>query len=258
MHALVLLGGVADPKWPLRGVAFAEGAVRGDGDLPRRLSPFDEAALETALQLRDADPAVQVSALLVGEAQAEPIVRHAASYRMHRAAWVASPDVERWDAGRLAARICHALATIEPAPDLLLLGREFGDADDGVLPPMLAEALGRPFASQLQALQWRDGLLRARRGRGQFDEWLRLPLPAVVSVTNDKSNRLRHPLMKNVAAAKRMAFSPIAVEQEPTGASLVAAGFLVQDSPRRQAGACRRMQAASELAAYLRPFRVEV
>ena len=70
MNIAVLLAGIVDPKWPLQGLHLgAGGVVAGDDKLPGKLSPFDEAALETALKLRDADPDVNICAFLLGGPQ---------------------------------------------------------------------------------------------------------------------------------------------------------------------------------------------
>lgn len=266
MNIVVLLAGIADTKWPLRGVELAAaGVVAGDEKLPRKLSPFDEAALETALQLRDAaaDPSqLKISAVLAGTAQAEAIVRHIASFRLHRATWIDAPATHRWDAQALAGRLVQALAALDAKPDLVLAGREFGDCDDGALPPQLAEALGWRFVALAQQVLLEDGKLKLRRTRGSADEWLRLPAPLVASVTNDKSNRLRHPLMKNVMAAKRESFAALALPDPAAAPRVSPRAFRLQEAPRRQGAACRMIDGTAErkvaeLAAYLRQWKVE-
>ncbi|MNG17545.1 hypothetical protein D3C84_1015390 [compost metagenome] len=47
------------------------------------------------------------------------------------------------------------------------------------------------------------------RERGTCEEWLRVDQPLLASVTNDRRNKLRHPLMKNVMQAKRMTFPQV-------------------------------------------------
>jgi electron transfer flavoprotein beta subunit len=54
--------------------------------------------------------------------------------------------------------------------------------------------------------QWQDAQLWLMRESGTCEEWLQVDQPLLASVTNDRRNKLRHPLMKNVMQAKRMTF----------------------------------------------------
>ncbi|MEJ1978727.1 MAG: hypothetical protein WDN49_24035 [Acetobacteraceae bacterium] len=115
-----------------------------------------------------------------------------------------------------------------PAPDLVLMGREFGDCDNGALPPYLAEAGGWRFVGQVQQVRAEDGVLVMRRTRGSDEEAIRLAPPLFVSVVNDRGNRLRHPLMKNVILARRETWPVLdgvtgAAEKGPLSARAAAA-----------------------------------
>ena len=61
MNVLVLLSGIADPKWQLP-EPVTETSLRTQRASYPLLSPFDEAALEVALKLRDADEATKIFA----------------------------------------------------------------------------------------------------------------------------------------------------------------------------------------------------
>lgn len=143
-----------------------------------------------------------------------------------------------------------------------MIGREFGDCDDGALPPYLAEALNWRFVGLAQEIARDNGALKFRRGRGDVDEWLRLPVPVVASVTNDKSNRLRRPLLKNVMAAKRETFSVIAPPQPDAAPRLAPSALKLQESTRRLGASCRMLTGSvasqvAELATYLKQWRGE-
>lgn len=263
MNVVVLLAGIVDTKWPLRGIQLgSDGIVSGDDKLPRKFGPFDEAALETALKLRDADPGASITALLLGAAQGEQLLRTAAAFRLQRLSWIEHDPAHRWDVSALAQTLKLALEALDPRPDLVLMGREVGDCDDGTLPPYLAEALGRRFVGLVQEIVRDDGALKFRRARGNADEWLKLSAPVVASVTNDKSNRLRHPLLKNVMAAKRETFTAISSPQPHAAARLVPGAIQLQESSQRQGGNCRIVtgpveRQVADLAAYLKQWRGE-
>lgn len=253
MQVVVLLAGVVDPKWRLAGLGLRAGTeLAEESGLPRRLSPFDEAALETALKLRDADPAVRVTAVLPGDAASDALLRAVMAFRPHRAFRLDTSAVPLWDPV-VAAQVLGAAVE---APDLVLMGREFGDGDDGVLPPLLAETRGWNFFGQAHAVALAEGGFRARRMRGQREESVLLPSPALVSLTNDRGNRLRHPLMKNVVLAKREPVEVLAAPVPKTPRRLHAGSLAVVPPPQRGAGACRVLSGpleaqVGELAEYL-------
>ncbi len=251
MRITVLLAGVVDPKWRLTSLA--------EPKLPRRLSPFDEAALETALKLRDADAAAQVTAVLVGGAETEPLARAVAAFRPHRCFRFAADPAALWDPAVAIRLLAAAVAATTPLPDLVLMGREFGDTDDGMLPPALAEAMGWPFCGLVHAVAAEAGTLLLRRSRGPREEVLRRRGPVLASITNERGNRLRHPLMKNVMLSKRETLEVVAPPAVGTMPALTLAALAVVPPPQRGGGACRMPDGPIEaqveaLAEYLRPY----
>lgn len=260
MQVAVLIAGVVDPKWRLGRLGLRDGAGQPDeAGLPRRLSPFDEAALETALKLRDSDPSLRVTAALPGGADSDALLRAIMALRPHRAFRFDTGSEPLWDPFS-AARMLGAAADAAGAPGLVLIGREFGDGDDGVLPPLLAELRGWTFCGQVHGLALADGAIVAQRMRGPREEVMRLTPPALVSVTNDRSNRLRHPLMKNVVLARRDTIEVVAMPQGSTACRLQARSLAVVPPPRRGTGSCRMLEGpldaqVAELAAYLRGWR---
>ena len=141
-------------------------------------------------------------------------------------------------------------------PELVLTGREFGDPDDGSFPPYLARILGRGYFGLAQDVRWRDGC-ELLRERGSAEETLRVATPTLAGVTNDRRNRLRHPLMKNVMAAKRATY-PV-IEAPAVDAASLALASAAPVPPPARARECRMLagappEQARELAASLRPW----
>lgn len=261
MNIVVLLAGIVDTNWPLRGLELGpDGGVSGDEKLPRKLSPFDEAALETALQLRARNSEASITALLFGEVQSEQLLRTAAAHRLQALFCVEHDPARRWDVNQVAQALKNAIDTLDSSPDLVLIGREFGDTDDGSLPSYLAEVLGWRFVSMAQEITYEEGALNIRRVRGNADEWLRLTAPAIASITNDKTNRLRHPLLKNVMLAKRESFGTITMPRESAPPRLKPRAINVQEATRRSEAARTILSGPiesqiAELAAYLKQWR---
>ncbi|MBS0284339.1 MAG: electron transfer flavoprotein subunit beta [Proteobacteria bacterium] len=204
MNVLVFVAGVLDPKWP----------IAPDGrNVPARdasrliMSPFDEAALEIALEIRDGLPDTKVRALVAGGAEAERLARSIAAFNMSDVAIFAVDAL--WDQGATARSIADEIGDA----DLILIGREFGDCDDGLVAPMLAALLGFAFFGRVQSVIVAD-TVELLREAGGCEERLVADRPILASVTNDRRTRLRKPLMKNVMIARQ---ASIARRDPPAG-----------------------------------------
>lgn len=194
MKIMVLIAGVLDPKWPV---------TLGDDGLPARgrdrlvLSPFDEAALELALKIRDARQDVELQALVAGGPDAEKLAKAICALNVPNVSTLAIHAP--WD----QAVVARSLAAAATDADLILIGREFGDCDDGLVPPMLAGLLDLPYFGRVQTIE-ASPVLRLMREAGSHEEWLSVHGRLVASATNDRRNRLRKPLMKNVMQARQV------------------------------------------------------
>ncbi len=239
MNIVVLIAGVLDPKWPV---------APDHGGLPVRqadrviMSPFDEAALEVALKVRDAHPSTAVRAFVAGGVDGTRLARSVAAYNIADLSTVQL--CRTWDQSSVA----RELAQLCGGADLVLLGREFGDCDDGLVPPLLASQLGATFFARAQIVETK-GELRMMRESGGFEEWLSLRGRVVASITNDRRNRLRKPLMKNVMLARQArighaevaaaASSGLEIEEvvELAGTRATTACAMIAGSPEEQARA---------------------
>ena len=87
---------------------------------------------------------------------------------------------------------------------------------------------------------------RLLRERGAREEWLTVAAPLLASVTNDKRNKLRHPLMKNVMEAKRLSFDGVTAEVPAVPLALIelAAARAVQ-----RGGDCRLLEGTAPVQA---------
>lgn len=217
MHVAVLIAGVADTKRPLELPASrAWRDIIATPTTPFKLSPFDEAALETALKLRDHNPDVIISVLVSDAAADVAFMRSVASFRIERVLALPPSAEQRGNPGWLAAHALKGLKLTDHPIDLILIGREHGDLDDGMTAPYLSQSWNLPFVGlAINVSRTENGMLQFNRIAGDTEEIVTLPTPACASITNDKSNRLRHPLMKNVMLAKQQEFPLIEPENAP-------------------------------------------
>ncbi|PLC53402.1 hypothetical protein CR155_14140 [Pollutimonas nitritireducens] len=212
MHIAVMIAGVADPKRPIERPSSGKWAdIVHTPTTPFKLSPFDEAALETALKFRDRDPGTLITALVTDGSSDLALMRAVAAYRIDYVRGLCPPVGQRGNPAWLARHALAAMHQPDRPVDALLIGREHGDMDDGMTAAYLAEYWAWPFVSQaLHARSIDDGKLQFERVSTGQDESIVVPMPACASISNDKNNRLRHPLMKNVMMAKHQQFMVIA------------------------------------------------
>ena len=232
MQICVLLAGVLDPKWPLPQGDWLRDPALLDG-IARKLSPFDEAALEVALRLRESLPQATLAVWMPDGPGALGLMRAVAAHKPEHVGLLNIPDAVRWDPAACAREVAAVLRAAG-AGSLWLTGREFGDFDDGTFCAWLAGEASVSLVTMAEELRVQDdGTLRALRTRSQVTEHVRVPLACVVTLTNARSNRLRHPLMKNVMLAKKLAIESVAHESSDT-ARIAPEQFVVATTAQRE------------------------
>lgn len=191
---------------------------------------------------------------MLGGSNNDNLLRSVAAFKPDRLRLLDLQPCRPWDA-RLSAAQIAGLIEAEGIPDLLLIGREFGDLDEGSLPVLLAVRLGLPLFALAQYAEWQDGRVRLLRERGIREQWHSVAGPLLATVTNDRRNKLRHPLMKNVMLAKKMTFD--SVTASAAADSGVRLAVLAPARKVQRGGQCRLLDGdvpsqARALADYLR------
>ncbi len=206
-------------------------------------SPYDEFALEAALQL--AGDAGEVSLLSYGGAQAESALRSGLALGAHRATLLkGTPSMDGW----ATAQTLADWISKEP-PDLLLAGVKAVDDDLAAVGPMVAEILEWPCATSVTQLEAKDErIVCARAVEGGFQS-VELSLPAVCTITKGRYE-LRYASLRGIMAAKR---KPLAVEAAKEAQAMVRVEKM-ELPPARGAGRIvgQGAEAAPELARLLR------
>jgi electron transfer flavoprotein beta subunit len=111
------------------------------------ISPYDEYAIELALEHKDQAPDTVVSVITVGGARTKDALRQALAMGCDDATLVAGDGL-----GPLGIANALASAVADLKPDLVLCGKQASDDDQGFVGPALAEALGWPHLSQITKL----------------------------------------------------------------------------------------------------------
>jgi electron transfer flavoprotein beta subunit len=190
MHAIVLLKQILD--WELPPGRFRIDPERkrpAEGLGPTLMGPFEQNALELALQLRDAGCVEKITALVVGRDDSVDSLRKALALRCDEAVLVEA-DTDGLDPSQTAELLVAAVGRLEPA-DLVLAGRQAGDWDHGQVGYLVAERLVRPVVGLVFRAEPSDGRLLVWRSGNAGVERLAVRPPAVLTVTSHTALRLR-------------------------------------------------------------------
>ncbi len=161
-------------------------------------APYDEMAVEKAIQLRDGAGEGSVTVVTVGPAAATKELRTALAMGADEALHAVCEDALGPHATTTALQ--GAIAGREY--DLLLCGKQATDEDDAAIGPMLAAALDIPCVAFAHGLAIEDGKAVVEREIDGETEILEVDLPAVVTAQKGLAEP-RYPGLKGIMAAKK-------------------------------------------------------
>jgi len=164
------------------------------------VNPFDENAIEAALQLREAHGG-KVTVITMGPPQAEEALRHALAMGVDEVVLLSDPASRGSDTLATSYTLAQMVRKLGEF-DLILCGKQAIDGDTGQVGPGLAERLGVPQATFAIELALAEGKLRVRRVLDDLFEVVEMRPPAVVSVVK-QINEPRRPSMRNLLRAKK-------------------------------------------------------
>jgi electron transfer flavoprotein beta subunit len=163
------------------------------------VSPYDEYALEEAIQLTEAKGG-EVTAVTYGPARAEAALRDCLARGAHKAVHVIGGEATLGDSFAIANVLAKVLEGREI--DLVLCGFKGAGTDNGQVGQMLAELLGIPHVANVTKLEVRDGTLNAGRDVEGGQEQVECSMPALLTCQKGL-NEPRYAALKGIMAAKR-------------------------------------------------------
>jgi len=163
------------------------------------LNPYDEFAVEEALQRKEKAGAGEVVVITLGPATAQETIRTALAMGADRGVLL---QVDRTPLDGLEVARALAAELKDGAYDLILCGKMAVDDYNHQVGPMVAELLGLPCVTAVAHLELEAGEGTAEREVEGGIEVVEFPLPAVL--TADKGlNEPRYPALKGIMAAKK-------------------------------------------------------
>ncbi len=195
------------------------------------INPFCEIAVEEAVRLKEKGIANEIVAVTIGAEACQEQLRTALALGADRGVLVQTDEPP----GSLAvAKLLKAIVD-EEKPDLILLGKQAIDSDNGQTGQMLAALTGFPQGTYASEVTVSDGKVNVTREVDGGLQTLSLDLPAVVT-TDLRLNEPRYAALPNIMKAKR---KPI-VMKTPADLSIIVSSTLttlkVEPPTQRQAG----------------------
>ena len=158
----------------------AEGGQVSWGDAPLVINPFDEYAVEGALQQKEATGGT-VTALCIGPESAKEALKHALAMGVDDAILVSDPALNSIDTVG-AARILAAAIQKIGGVEIVVFGRQTLDNGSGLTPPQTARVLGWPMLGLAGQIKVDAGSVQVDRVIEEGRQIVKANLPAVVSV----------------------------------------------------------------------------
>ena len=171
------------------------------------VSPYDEYALEEALQITEAKGG-EVTVVTYGPDRAEAALRDCLARGAHQAVHILGGEVTLGDSFTIAKVLAAAIKDREY--DLVLCGFKGVGTDCGQVGQMLAELLDLPHVVNVLELEVGDGSLAAVRDVEGGREKLESPLPALITCQKGL-NEPRYAALKGIMAAKKKPVEKIEV-----------------------------------------------
>lgn len=156
------------------------------GDAPMVINPWDEYAVEAALQLSEAHGG-DVVAISMGDENAKDALKHALAMGCSEAILVTDPALEVNDSLGAAKVLAAGVKKVGDA-DLVLFGKQAIDSDTGIVAAQTARILdfsALTLIANISELDPETNSITAERAMEEGRQVIKGKLPAVISVVKD-------------------------------------------------------------------------
>ncbi len=170
----------------IKQVPDSEAKVRAEngrvtwGDAPLVINPFDEYAVEGALQQKEAHGGT-VTALCIGPESAKEALKHALAMGADEAVLVSDPALNEIDSVAAARVLAAAIQKIGGA-DMVVFGRQTLDNGSGLTTAQVARVLGWPLLGLAGQIKVQDGSVTIERVIEEGRVTVSAKMPVVLSV----------------------------------------------------------------------------
>jgi electron transfer flavoprotein beta subunit len=168
--------------------------------VPSIVNPFDENAIEAALQLKDLHGG-KVTVVTMGPPQAAEALKTAIAMGADEAVLVSDRAFAGSDTWATSYTLSQAIKKLGKF-DLILCGKQAIDGDTAQVGPGIAEWLGLPQVTFASKIEVEGNKCKVERLLEEVNEVVEAPLPVVITVVK-QINTPRLPSLKGLMRAKK-------------------------------------------------------
>lgn len=170
------------------------------GDAPLIMNPWDEYAVEAALQQKEALGGT-VTAVTIGDESTKETLKRALAMGADDAILICDPALVNMDT-QATAQVLAAAIQKTGGVDMAFFGRQAIDGDAGLVPAQTARLLGWPALTLASVIKIEGSNVRVERGIEEGRQIVTAKLPAVFSLTKDFGEP-RYPSFMGIRKASR-------------------------------------------------------
>ena len=175
------------------------------GDAPLVINPFDEYAVEGALQQKEAIDGSTVTALCIGPNSAKDVLKHALAMGADEAVLISDPALKEIDSVGAALILTVAIKKIGDA-DMVVFGRQTLDNGSGLTSAHVARILGLPLLGLAGQVKVQDGTVTIERVTEEDRQTISAKMPVVMSVVQSIGEP-RYPSFMGIRKASKVIIS---------------------------------------------------
>ena len=195
------------------------------------INPFCEIAVEEAVRLKEKGVASEIVVVSIGDKKCQEQIRTALALGADRGIHV---ETEGASGSLSVAKLLKAIVD-EEQPELIMLGKQSIDSDNGQTGQMLAALAGISQGTYASEVALENGKVNVTREIDGGLQTLSLSLPAVVT-TDLRLNEPRFASLPNIMKAKRKPLDVKTPEQLGVTLSSTITTLKVESPAERQAG----------------------
>jgi electron transfer flavoprotein beta subunit len=203
--------------------------------LPAIVNPEDLNALEMALRVKE-EHGGHITVITMGPPSAAEALRETLYSGADRVILLTDRRFAASDTLATSYALSQAIRRL-PAPDLVFCGRQAIDGDTAQIGPQLAQKLGLPQFTYVEAIvELKDGRIGVKRSLEGGYEILRGPLPALLTVVSTANNPRPPAARRLLKYKKARAACELAQQDAPELASYAQRGLLIEQWNLEEAG----------------------
>lgn len=185
MNIIVCVKKIPDPEIPPAKFDLDSEAMQviPPEGIPPVISPYDEQAVELAIRLKE-NTGGKITVLSIDEEASPKIVRHALAMGANEGIVLLDEAFAGSDSFGTAHILTQAIKKIGDF-DLILCGRQAADWDEGLVGSIIAEKFDLPLVTLAEDIELADNDLKVKRVTLDGYQVFAVPMPAVVTVSNE-------------------------------------------------------------------------